>query len=69
MVVVYTFYVVLVNLTSLMCRTVTTNASLVCGTNNRTYPSLCHLLQQSSTVVRFSKACNRTDCPDRPVST
>jgi len=40
----------------------------VCGRNSRTYPSVCHLLQQSNTQLRFPGACNRTDCPDRPVS-
>ena len=40
----------------------------VCGLNNRTYPSICHMVQQSGTQVRFSQACNRSDCPDSPVS-
>lgn len=40
----------------------------VCGTNNRTYPSFCYLLQQSSTRMRFTGACNRSDCSGGAVS-
>ena len=43
-------------------------AGQVCGANNRTYPSICQMVQQSNTRVRFPGACNRTDCPDSPVS-
>jgi len=60
----------LVNTSLLMCRAAsdTPMEERVCGVNNRTYPSICHLLQQSATQIRFTGPCNRTECPDSPVS-
>ena len=65
-------YIILsiVNTTQLMCRAESDldMEERVCGTNNRTYPSICHMVQQSDTQIRFSRGCNRSDCPDSPVS-
>ena len=60
----------LVNTTRLMCRAESdlSMRERVCGANNRTYPSICHMVQQSSTQIRFAQGCNRSDCPDIPVS-
>jgi len=57
-----------VNTSQLRCPIMTASTEQVCGKNGRTYPSVCHLLQQSNSQVRFSGPCNRTDCPDQPVS-
>ena len=57
-----------VNVSRLRCTETSGAASQVCGENGRTYTSLCHLIQQSDTQVRFQGPCNRTDCPDSPVS-
>ena len=61
-------FLLLVNVSELMCP-ITSDASMqVCGRNNRTYPNYCDMLQRSSTQIRFRGACNRADCPDSPVS-
>lgn len=63
------FHHCLVNVTRLECPAVSDGKEEpVCGRNNRTYPSICHMVQQSDTQPRFSRACNRSDCPDKPVS-
>ena len=45
------------------------NPTAVCGTNGITYPSLCHLLQDTGNeAVAYAGGCNREDCQGGPVS-
>ena len=41
----------------------------VCGTDGRTYPSVCRMLIETDDVnAIYDGPCNRTECEDAPVS-
>ena len=56
------------NVSQLRCLDRPDTSMQVCGENGRTYPSLCHLVQQSKTQVQYRGPCDRADCPTMPVS-
>ena len=57
-----------VNVSQLRCPDMPDASMQVCGENGRTYPSLCHLVQQSRTQVQYRGPCNQANCPVSPVS-
>ena len=59
----YNVTISIVNKTKLACPVDVSHEEQICGTDNRTYESLCRMILEADDVnVWFDGPCNRSDC-------